>query len=390
MSDTLNSITPESLEKDNHSPAVDVYLNRWQDNLQEQNITVVVGCSDPRLIVPRNGIADIRSIGAAALPELYDSVLNEKFNPRAIIVVAHHDGETVKKGQMPKGCGGLGVKAMQEEHENDHAHSILEYSAGYVDRFIVHSDPFIHGIYTGHEIAERSNCPTLVVTEDHRTGTLYPLTSFIPYGSRDLIVRSAIPMRSGFEGRYDASEIYNAGIPHLNEEEVPNEFGVFMRRHSMFLEKVVESNPNLYKNQKIINPSVVALTTEIRSIQARFPILLGEHPNTVFTVTVPRDTHTIQDSYDVNVEGMKRAFDETHYAFAHALAHKGDPTKDFARLYGQGALMIEGDNLDQLNEVAEYALKLPYIQKWSEIKGNKIILMETNKGRLLKARLKVI
>lgn len=31
-------------------------------------------------------------------------------------------------------------------------------------------------------------------------------------------------------------------------------------------------------------------------------------------------------------------------------------------------------------------MTLPYIQKWSEIKGNKIILIETNKGKLVKAR----
>lgn len=386
MADNPYPITPEFLEKDNNSTDVKNYLDRWQEDLTVQNISVVLGCSEPRLILPRIGIAKIRSIGAAALPELYDSVLNEAFNPRAIIVMAHHDGETVRPGEMPKGCGGLGVKAMQEHHEEEHVHEKLTYSAGYVDKFIVHSDPFIHGIYTGHEIAERSHRPTLVVTEDHRTGELFPLTSFIPYGQRDLIVRSAIPMRSGFAGKYNPHEIYKMGIPHLAEDEIPNEFNVFMKRHALFVQKVRESNPDLYNNQKVINPSVVALTTEIRSIQARFPTLLGEQPNKVFTVTVPRNTHKSKGSYEIDVKGMKRAFDQTHYAFAHALEHEGDPQQAFSRLYNHGTLLLEGDNLEQLNEVAEYALELPYISDWSKIKGNKIILMETNKGRLLKAR----
>lgn len=379
-----NEITPELLQKDNYSSDVESYLNRWQENFLEQNITVVVGCSEPRLIVPREGIADIRSIGAAALPELYDSILNERFNPRTVIVIAHHDGETIREGQMPKGCGGLGAKAMQE-HDSQ-GHEKFEYSAGYVDKFIVHSDPFIHGIYTGHEIAERSRRPTLVVTEDHRTGLLYPLTSFIPYGEKDLIVRSAIPMRSGFAGRYNPEEIYKDGLPQLSSSEVPNEFGVFLRRHDIFLEKMKEKNPELYKNQKTINPGAVVLTTEIRPIQARFPTLLGDHPNTVFTVTVPRDTHEILESYEVDIDGMKRAFDQTHYAFFYALKHKGDPQLPFARLYNQGALLIEGDNLTQLNEVAEYARNLPYIKEWSDVEGNKIILLETVKGRLMNAQ----
>lgn len=386
MTHSFHSITPESLEKDNNSNEVKNYLERWQEGLTVQNITVVLGCSEPRLILPRIGIAKIRSIGAAALPELYDSVLNETFNPRAIIVMAHHDGETVRPGEMPKGCGGLGVKAMQEHHEEEHEHEKLEYSAGYVDKFIVHSDPFIHGIYTGHEIAERSRRPTLVVTEDHRTGELFPLTSFIPFGQRDLIVRSAIPMRSGFAGRYNPQEIYKNGIPHLTGDEIPNEFNVFMKRHALFVQKVKDANPDLYEIQKVINPSVVALTTEIRSIHARFPTLLGTTPNTIFTVTVPRNTHKSKDSYVLDVKGMKRAFDQTHYAFAHALEHKGDPKLSFAKLYNQGTLLMEGDNLEQLDEVAKYALGLPYIKEWAGINGNKIILMETNKGRLLKAR----
>lgn len=379
------SITPQSLEKDNSSNEVKNYLERWQEDLAVQDMSVVLGCSDPRLILPRMGIAKIRSIGAAALPELYDSVLNETFNPQAIIIVAHHDGETVRRGEMPKGCGGLGVKAMQEHHEEEHGHEKLKYSSGYVEKFIIHSDPFIHGIYTGHEIAERSRRPTLVVTQDHRTGELFPLTSFIPYGARDLIVRSAIPMRSGFAGKYNPRKIYGNGIPHLTGDEVPNEFNVFMKRHALFVQKVRGSNPDLYNNQKIINPSVVALTTEIRSIQARFPTLLGA-PNTVFTVTVPRNTHESKNSYELDIIGMKRAFDQTHYAFAHSLENKGDPQKAFSKLYNQGTLLVEGDNIEQLNEVAEYALDLPYIRDWSRVEGNKIILMETNKGHLLKAR----
>lgn len=383
MINPQNELTPELLIKDNQSPIAENFLNRWNEDLYVQNISVILGCSDPRLITHSTGIAMMRSIGATTLPELYDSVLNEKFNPRAVIVMAHHDGETVKPHQMPKGCGGLGAKAMQG-HE-DEPHKKLEYSASYINKYIIHSDPFIHGLYTGHEIAERSRRPTLVVTQDHRTGTLYPLASFIPSLGKDLIVRSAIPLRSGFEGRYDPSEIYRNGIPNLTEKEIPYEFGVFMRRHNLFAEQVRKSHPDLYTTQKMINPSIVALTTELRSMQARFPTAIGASPNTIFTVTVPRDSKT-KDSYTLDIEGMKRALDQTHFAFAHALEHEGDPEQAFSRLYSHGTLLIEGDNLKQLNEVAEYSLELPYIKEWSKIKGNKIILMETNKGRVLKAR----
>jgi len=380
-----NELTPDLLIKDNQSSLAENFLIRWNEDLYVQNISVILGCSEPRLIVPRTGIAMLRSIGATALPELYDSVLNEKFNPRAVIVMAHHDGETVKPHQMPKGCGGLGAKALQGDPVGSPQRK-LEYSASYIDKYIIHSDPFIHGLYTGHEIAERSRRPTLVVTQDHRTGILYPLASFIPSLGKDLIVRSAIPLRSGFEGRYDPSEIYKNGIPHLTEKEIPYEFGVFMRRHNLFAERVRKSHPDLYATQKMINPSIVALTTELRSMQARFPTVIGATPNTIFTVTVPRDTKKTKDTYTLDLDGMKRAFDQTHYAFARAMEHGGDPQQEFARLYNQGTLLIEGDNLKQLNEVAEYSLELPYINEWSKIKGNKIILMETNKGRVIKVR----
>ncbi len=385
MSHPQNELSADILIKDNQSPIAENFLNRWNEDLYVQNISVILGCSEPRLIVPSTGIAMMRSIGATALPELYDSVLNEQFNPRAVIVMTHHDGETVKPHQMPKGCGGLGAKAMQGSHE-DEPHKKLEYSASYIDKYIIHSDPFIHGLYTGHEIAERSRRPTLVVTQDHRTGTLYPLASFIPSLGKDLIVRSAIPLRSGFEGRYNPSEIYRNGIPHLTEKEIPYEFGVFMRRHNLFAEQVRKSHPNLYTTQKMINPSIVALTTELRSMQARFPTVIGVSPNTIFTVTVPRDTKQTKNSYTLDLDGMKRVFDQTHYAFAHALEHEGNPQQAFSSLYGKGTLLIEGDNIKQLNEAAEYSLELPYIKEWSKIKGNKIILMETNKGRVLKAR----
>lgn len=377
-----NTITAESLKEDNHSHPVVDYLESWQENLNEQNITFVLGCSDPRLLIARHATADIRSIGAAALPELYSSILNKKVNPRAIIVVVHHDGETVKPGEMPKGCGGLSVRATLSTND----YTKRGYSAKYVGEHIAHQDPFIQGVFTGEEIAELSKCPVLVVTEDHRTGQIYPLTSFLPRQSHDLLIRSSISLRSGFEGRYNPKKIYSSGIPQIASDQIPSEFTVFMKRHELFVKSVKNRIPSLYLDQKIINPSVVALTTEIRPIQSRFPNLLGKKPNTVFTVTIQRQTRKIKEDYDVNIESMNRALDQVHYAFSHALENKGNPELGFSRLYNHGTMLIEGDIASQLDQIAKAALATPYIQEWIKIKGNKIITLETSKGRVQKAK----
>ena len=375
-------ITPEGLKKDNHSPEVKHYLEQWQEDLQEQNIIFVLGCSDPRLLIPRNATADIRSIGAAALPELYSAILNKKLNPRAVIVVVHHDGETVSPGKMPKGCGGLSVKEMLEDNE----YIKRGYSTKYVGEHISHQDPFIQGVFTGEEIAELSKHPVLVVSEDHRTGQIYPLTSFLPTYERDLIVRTAIPLRNGFEGRYNPKKIYKLGIPSLPLDDIPSEFTVFIKRYQLFLQSVRKNNPNLYQDQKLINPSVVALTTEMRPLQNRFPHLLGKKPNTVFTVTIQRPLRKNKENYMLEAAAVERALDQIHYAFDHALKHKGDPNLGFARLYNQGTLLIEGDDEKQLDEIIKAALDTPYIQEWIKIKGNKIITLETSKGRVQQAK----
>lgn len=385
---TTNSITVENLKRDNNSPQALEYQKKWNESFSEKNIIYVLGCSDPRLLIARNATADIRSIGAAALPELYSSVLNKKINPRSIIVVVHHDGESVHPGKMPKGCGGLNVKAVLEEDEHDksHQHDKIEYSSRYIGKHIVHQDPFIQGVFTGEEIAELSRKPVMVATEDHRTGNIFPLATFLPREAHDLLIRSAIPLRSGFEGRYNPKKIYRKGIPYLPPDQIPNEFAVFMTRHQIFVDYIKKNNPNLYKNQKLINPSVVALTTKLMPMQARFPKVLGAKPNTLFKITIQKVIGEKKGEFKVKNDSLDRAFDQMHYAFSHALEHKGNPKLGFANLYNNGTFIIEGDNAEQVEEIVSAVLKLPYIKEWIKIKGNKIITLQTSKGHVNHAK----
>ncbi|MCX6730717.1 MAG: hypothetical protein NTZ55_02630, partial [Candidatus Roizmanbacteria bacterium] len=139
-------ITPEMLMKDNELPRSRELLAVWEEAKRTHNLIVTHDCGDARVssadVLGRPGIVALNSIASAnTREETADdpfSFVYGHYAAKAVLVNGHYDGETVKTGEPPGGCGGLGERA-KVEPDKRHLKTI-ETAAQYVSALIEHSD----------------------------------------------------------------------------------------------------------------------------------------------------------------------------------------------------------------------------------------------------------
>jgi hypothetical protein len=348
--------TPDQIRLDNQSPLARAYLTEWKNNFFRGNLSVIWRCSDSRFVVPAQGVAEVGSIAAAAHPGFLLTV------PGRVNILMNHEP-----------CGGRSVKKVQEEQGPQPGRTD---SAAYVERFIYSSEPDYNGMANGLEVAKVTKRPTLIVTQEHRTGKLEPVTIILPHRGasgedmyQDPLINEAI-MEVLETGRYSTQgrdpEAFNAFNP------IVTPFIPFLNRYSETL------SGNIKPDDSIIDPTTVLVTTEFAGLQ-RFPKTLGAKRNTVFTVTVP----PIQPDGSLAEGHIKDQFDQVHYPIAHALGNpEQDPNKPFARLANGGTLLLEANHPLQLLLMVNEVNSRPYVREWAKKPNNNIYCLLSNDGEV--------
>lgn len=358
-------ITPESLMLDNRSPKADEGRDSFERNKAEGRLRFVEGCGDARSMIPEpEETVPVRSIAAAGTKP--DKVLKSP-SVRTAVSMGHFDGETVTLGKRPTGCGG--EKAKEDSLNGDQDKKPVKGIEYYVRHNIQHPDVIMQSIISAGKIARQSEKPTLAAVQDHRTATIYPIAVFLQGGvhrisqiaEEDLIL-------------YKKDSIYSDGIPALDESMIPDEFKDFIEAGRKQVRELVVKYPNLREMQKVQNPRMIVLSTELMSMRLRFP-KTSEMPGMIFKLHVPREKIGIGIS--IRSEDLEESLMQAQYPISRAVENFRKQGHSFSIT---DRLMIETDDMETSRDLATRLAEQEWMQDWINLQDHRIFIAQAQEG----------
>lgn len=357
------SINAGNLWTDNHSQRAEENRAIFDEKTAKGELIALDGCSDPRMWTP--GDISVRNVaGAMEPPPMVASSKGAKLWNSA----SHFDGETVTNGTTPRGCGGLATKAALGGKRIETL-GIERYAS----QKIPHPDPIIQAVRTAESIAVMSGKPTLATAQDHLTLRLFPLAYFI-YQDGEELSRSAIPRRYLHEDNYDPRMIYVDGIPFLKPGNVPDIFHELLERNRQQARDTLALYPDLRDIQKVIDPRIVYITTDIRSARVKLP-KYASVPGTMFKIHLAREG--AGSSVVVTRTDLEAAIDQLSYPITHSLGNQDDSSKPF---HHTDTLIIETEYMPESRRIAKNILRISWVKDWLKLPGRKVIIVQSNDG----------
>lgn len=363
-----NMITPQSLLKDNHSIETEKLRKAWQENRKKGQLTAFFTCGDARTLTPLpESSMSIRSIATGGLKDSYGNLVNNR-GVKQIVVLDHHDGDTAKPGQRPNGCGGLAAKEQANGHKDN---KVKEGIAEYIEREVKHPDVIIQALLEAEEIAMQTQKPVMAATQDHLTEMIFPIAIFIEGGLQKF---TAIHLNDIAGNLYDPTRLYANGIPVLPDNLIPENFKQLLDANRKNVALLAKRYPDLKQKQKVQNPQMVVLSTDIRSMRIRYP-QTSQLPGSLFKLNIPRKKEGSHTS--INSKDLVRTLNQAQYPIEHALENFGDPTKPF---YQTNTLFVETGEINLSRRLAQEAIRKPWMKEWLRLPNHQIIIAETKAG----------
>jgi hypothetical protein len=345
----FEQVSTETLITDTQS--VEAYQRRreWEQNRAKKELILLDTCSDSRIITPNpKQSVVIRSISAGRDLEPFSPLLKHP-SVKAIHILGHHAGIEVIDGEAPRGCGGLAVK--EKQLQGSKAHSDVEK---WVAKNVCHSDSLLVAIDKAKQALLHTNKDTLVSTEDHLDGSIFPML---------LIKDTNFGIRN-----YDPSYTYSNGIPVLPSEQIDNSpFADYLNEYyeKQFPELFYFSEHNR-KSLEVQNPHMLMITTNIRPPEVCYPQTTGK-PNTVFVETLARTKNrALGDKVEIQPKDIENVIDQAEYPVSH-----------FSNLK---TVYIETGDIDQSRRVATKMFERPWFVQWFGKENKKIIVSATRAG----------
>ena len=368
----LIPITPQSLYDDNHSPKAEAARSEWRENRAGKKLTVVILCGDPREITPNpEQTVEIRKIAAGGEEaEQYIPLFNSR-GVQNILVMSHFDSEAYEVGKRPPGCGGLDAKAKVFGKEEEPKGDIETY----LKKGILHPDPILQAYHSAAMIAKLTDRIVNIALQDHRTGDIYSLGGFSTKDSAYVMCTDPVLV---FHGRYNPEEIYRGEtVPHLPDRQVNSTMLAFLENYRESQKRFNKKRPDFFDSQRIINPRIVALSTDIRPFgQVKFD-KYGE-PNMIFKLNVP--TEKIDDTnFVIGSAYLEEALQQVEYPLRHSTENCEMPGTSFC---DTDTFYIETRSFDYSVEIARTILRKRWMQEWLKIKPGQLIVAETRAGEI--------
>lgn len=375
-------ITPENFLDDNHSLQAKENQEYWNEMRLKSDLDAYYRCSDARLKLAGKNAISWASIAAA------DEPIREMASNRGInvsVALAHFDGDTVKPGVMPYGCGGLAVKADIGNRENQRG------SSRYVAEVIAHQDMFIQAWKTAELVATISGKPALAAAQDHLTLQIYPLAFFIPDSQGEITSHSKVRIQDVFDNNYHPRNVYVNGIPTIATSSLPDFFADIIVQNQKDMEVINRLYPDLRKMQKVQKPRIIFFSTDIRPTIVKL-FKLSAVPGSIFKVMVPRQK--TEGDVQISTRSLEKSLDQLHYPISHANENYEDPAKPFSNT---DRLIIETGSMDLSRRLAQRAMREESTQEWvnptnekrekNPERKNQIILLQTVGGVISAAEL---
>lgn len=357
------TVSADFLWEDNHSAKADENRALFDEKTAKGELLALDGCSDSRLWTP--GDVTVRNVAGALAP--HPLVVSGK----AIRVwnsASHFDGETVEEGVTPRGCGGLATKEALGNRRIE-TPGVQRYAS----ESIPHKDPLIQAIRTAEAIAAMSGKPTLATAQDHLTLRVYPLAYFI-FEEGEELSRSAVPRRYLNVDNYDPKIIYANGIPFLKPENVPDVFQELLERNRQQARDTLSRYPDLRDMQKVINPRIILLTTDIRSARVKYPTI-SSVPGSMFKIHLPREK--VGTSVVVSRRNLESAIDQLNYPVPHSVTNQDDPAKPF---HNTDTIIVETGHMPESRRIANRIARIGWGKNWLGLPGRRIVSVQANDG----------
>jgi len=365
-------ITPQTLYDDNHSNEAETARSKWRENRAGKRLTLVFLCADPREITPNPEQAEeVRKIAAGGKEvKQYVPLLNDR-GVKNILVISHFDSEAYEVGKRPPGCGGLDAKAKVFGQEEEPKGDIQTY----LKKGIPHPDPLLQAYHSAAMIARATDKVVNIALQDHRTGNIYPLGGF---SAKDSAYVMCIDPDLIFYGRYNPEDIYREEtVPYLPDRQINPALLSFLEQYRDAQKRFAKKRPDFYDSQKIINPRIVTLSTDIRpSGRVKFD-KFGE-PNMIFKLNVPRKKIDDRD-YVIEAVYLEEAIQQAEYPLKHAIENCEEPGTSFCET---DTFYIETRSFDYSVEIAKTILRKRWMQEWLKTEPNQLIVAETRAGEI--------
>lgn len=345
-------ITPQSLYDQNHSKEARLFLAQWEAVRVEGKLIAYYRCSDSRLKPAGIGAVSWGSIAGADEP---DTKFATSRGTQGSVALGHFDGDTVKPGEMPTGCGGLHVK---EDVGNEKNHTDAKK---FVAETVKHKDVLIQAWLSAENVAILSGKPALAAIQDHLTLQMYPIALFSTDREGVIKTQSKVRARDIVDKNYDPHRLYANGIPTLDISILPEMFQEILSQNLKDMQDMNSKYPDLRKLQKVQNPRTILWSTDIRSARAKYPIL-SSPPGSIFKVIMPREK--IEGNVSIQEENIKKCLEQLSYAIIHAIENSNNPNGPF---HDAKNLIIETGSTDESIRLAKRAMEEPWMKEWAEL-----------------------
>lgn len=360
-------ITPELLLADNRSEKARELSAAWERNHNEGNLWSIATCGDARIITPRpDNIISVRSIATAGTK---DRQIFASEGVKFTVVMSHVDGDTIKKGEKPKGCGGLGAKeeALNGNHENR-----VEGIQYYIEKNIEHPDPVIQALISAREIRNSTGKPSLAVIQNHRTGKIFPFAVFLR-GYQT--VASELDILN-LEREYDPSKIYANEIPTLPADAIPDVFNEFLEANALQIDELLRRYPNLTEMQRVQNPKMVVVSSKLPSVRIRYPETT-DFPGRIFKLFLSREKEKTTKRIDITPAAQNEIINQIQYPIGFAVKNSGQPNQPFSKT---DRLLIETSDIGVSRNLATELAKTDWMQRWLGLPDHKIMVAQNIEG----------
>ena len=354
---------------ENISHKAQMRKERWNEAREAGELILQKRCGDARTSLTKaTQSVDIRSIACGGPDAPYNNLINHQ-GVKMAVKLTHFDAEEFILGEVPLTCGGL-----------DARHQGLSGEQGigcYIENDVDHFDPTVQACLIAAEAAEHTDKIVAAGMQDHITGEIIPVAVFADRGRKSAC---AIPPRKLYESLYyphrdKSREIYQNGLPHLSDNEIPDEMLEFLFQNRSQVEEMKEMYPDLSEIKKVQNPGLILISTDIRPAVVRYPSL--EAPGSFFELRVPRQK--MNGNIQIDVNELERVLNQAEYPITHATHNFGKDGKSFAHTR---QLLIETRNMNKSRHLAEAIVQKPWMQEWLKIDGIQVLTAQTVSGEL--------
>lgn len=370
-------MTPEFLMLENASALVESNISKYLAAKANGNLMVIDTCADarvaPGVFLNSYEHALLGSIAGGTPRGDLKSIINSPF-AKQILILGHHDGDTVLENSSPQGCGGL-----HEKHNlcNGHCQKTPETEGLYnfVDKYTRYSDVLAQSYDKARYTASLTDKPVMSATVDHLTGKIYPIAVFSKSGRQ---VMAAIPIdkiESNLQNFGRVSNYENGIIPTLKIEDLPNNFAELIENNSKQVEYLFNTIPNFSLSQKNQNPHTVCASSVLMPLANRYPETY-RNPNTHFKVFLPQ-----------NIDGGKR-YDENKLVpileqLKYPLLNAIKNSKNGGNFSTVRNIMIETSNIGASESICQFLLNDSVVKRWIQINNGEvgILATEVSKGK---------